>query len=112
MLKALSASRVDRQAVSRVQEQIVKELLLEREHELASTLLKEWSVTLSEPVRGMGEGQLLQHMWDLVQVREPAHTVATAFKGRFVTLSEAREECAAVLQEHAQRDRLPANRLV
>lgn len=66
VLKIMAAAPVDRHVLQRVQEQVVKELLLEREHELAGTLLREWASSLSDATPGRAEGRLLQGLWDLV----------------------------------------------
>ena len=71
VLKALQTARLDKRMIQRIYEQVAKELILEKEQELVINLLKEWSVALSEPVVDehgsliIGEGHLLQELWDL-----------------------------------------------
>ena len=79
VLKTIESVKLEASTVLSVYEHVVKELIIDKEYALAQALLKEQSVLLSLESRERGEGQLLQELWDLTQVREPPPTVEKCF---------------------------------
>ncbi|TNV86395.1 hypothetical protein FGO68_gene3514 [Halteria grandinella] len=113
------SARMEKGLVQGVYEQIVKELIIEREYVLAQQILREQSVVLSESVYGEnnqlvhGEGALLQELWDLTQLRDPPPSIQSVFKRQgFKTLQESREHCASQIEKSLSKDQMPANRLL
>lgn len=61
----------------------------------------------------LGEGQLLQELWDLTQLRDPPPSVASVFKRQgFLSLAQSREECAQQIEEYLEKEQIPPNRLL
>ena len=77
VLKQLQSTRLDLSIVQSIYEQIVRELVLEREWGVAQALLREQNAVLGWGTGG--EGHVLQELWDLTQVREPPPTVEKVF---------------------------------
>ena len=61
----------------------------------------------------MKEGQLLQELWDLTQVREPAPTIEKCFlRQKYQSVQESRDGLAKMMSEQLDQEVVPPNRLV
>ncbi|CDW71757.1 wd repeat protein 61 [Stylonychia lemnae] len=107
VLKQIQYISIDKIVLVRLYEHIIKELLIQKEYEMAQYLIQEQTASLLQEYP-----DILQNLWDITQIKEPPHTFMSLFGKKYESFEQCREDLTSLFDKVLENENNKHSRLL